>query len=64
MNPVHHRFVNKAHEWPHSSYQTILLTKKTALQRNEVLQWFNGVDEFINFHEQPMDRKTILEMDF
>jgi len=39
-------------DWPYSSYHSILLKGKTALQRNDVLEWFGGRDWYKKFHEE------------
>jgi len=56
-NPVHHGFVGSIEEWRWSSYHSLISDKPTLLQRNDVLEWFYGKDEFIRFHKQPIDRK-------
>jgi len=61
-NPVHHGFVNTIEDWPFSSYHSFLSNKATLLNRNEVLEWFNGKEDFVKFHKQPIDLKMDLEM--
>jgi putative transposase len=61
-NPVQHGFVKNIYEWPHSSYNSLLLSKPTALKRDEVLKWFGGIDEFKNFHAA--EREIAMEMEF
>ena len=63
-NPVHHGFVKDLYDWPHSSLHAFLTQKKTALKRKEVIQWFGGTQDFLNFHHQPIEHNRILEMDF
>ncbi len=62
-NPVHHGFVNAIEDWPFSSYNSILSNKSTLLSRNELLDWFDGREDFINYHKQPIDLKLYLELD-
>ena len=62
-NAVHHGFVNTIEDWPFSSYPTFLYVKNTQLKRNEVLDWFNGRQEFIRFHEQSIDLKIEFDME-
>lgn len=50
QNPIKHGYVENCEEWAHSSYQTILSTKPTALNRNEVIKWFGNLDEYVKFH--------------
>lgn len=56
-NPVHHRFVKSLEDWPHTSYKKILSNMPTKLERNYVLDMFGGLDQFIKYHEQPIDPK-------
>lgn len=52
FNPQHHGLLADFSEWPHSSYHTVLSTSKTALQRNEVLEWFGGSEAYKAFHQE------------
>lgn len=56
-NPVHHRFVKRLDSWPHTSYKIFLSTLPTKLERDYVLNVFGGLDQFIKYHEQPIDLK-------
>lgn len=51
LNPVKHGFVNDPINWPYSSYHSYLSNKSTLLEREEVLEWFGGRDEFIKIHK-------------
>jgi REP element-mobilizing transposase RayT len=50
-NPVHHGFVKEIEEWKHSSYHAFLSNKKTKLNRENVLEWFGGKNDFEKFHQ-------------
>jgi len=63
-NPVHHGFVNNLSDWSWSSYQAFLFDKPTKLRRQEVLDWFGGKEDLLALHQQPIDVKLGLEMDF
>lgn len=52
QNPIKHGFTQKLEDWPHSSYQSHISKKPTLLARKEVLDWFGGLDEYLNFHRQ------------
>ncbi|MEL7004203.1 MAG: hypothetical protein AAFN93_15900 [Bacteroidota bacterium] len=62
-NPVHHGFVKSINKWKWSSYLPLLSDKPTLLKRNEVFQWFGGIEEFITFHQQPIDLKISKYLD-
>ena len=50
-------------DWQYSSYHTLLTDKKTILKRNDVLEWFNGKEDFIKYHQQPIDLKVDFDFD-
>lgn len=50
QNPQKHAFVSDFRDWPFSSYQAILSQRPTRVQRNEVTEWFGGVDGFVDCH--------------
>ena len=58
-NPQKHGFVEDFRTWPHSSYQTILSTQPTRLQREEVLEWFQGVEHFEEMYRYEVDESQI-----
>ena len=60
-NPVHHGYCLNISDWEWSSYNTMLSEAPTSLHRNEVLKWFGNHDKFIEFHNQPIYLKEILE---
>lgn len=49
-NPEKHGFVEDFREYPHSSYMTNLLPKRTKLKRAEVISWFGGKEAYQEFH--------------
>jgi REP element-mobilizing transposase RayT len=50
-NPIHHERALDMMGWFWSSYPSYLSVKKTALKRETVLGWFDGLDNFIKVHE-------------
>ena len=50
QNPQKHGLVGDFRDWPFSSYQAILSQRPTRVQRDEVREWFGGVDGFVEFH--------------
>ncbi len=58
-NPIHHKFVQEYADWEFSSYRIISGDLETFNRRAEVLDWFGGKDEFIEFHW--LNRKLILK---
>lgn len=57
-NPVKHGFVKDMIEYPWSSYLTITSPKSTKLKRQEVIDWFDDVENYMQFHraEQNLDK--------
>jgi putative transposase len=52
QNPVHHGFCKSVSDWRYSSYNTIVdVYSKSYIEKQAVLDWFGGVNNFISFHE-------------
>ena len=60
-NPVHHGFVKRMEDYPWSSYRSLVSDKPTKLQREEVLEIFNGHQNFIDYHAKEQVINDILE---
>jgi putative transposase len=58
-NPQKHGFVDNYQKWPYSSYSSLISEKPTRLQRETVMNWFNGREAFIAAHQHDIDLKTI-----
>lgn len=50
LNPVKHGFVDAPDEWKFSSYNTILSSRRTFLQRTTMIDWFDGIENFKYVH--------------
>ena len=59
FNPQKHGFVADYCEWQHSSYHALYSAKPTKLKREELLEWFNGREHFLKFHQERVDEKKI-----
>ena len=55
-------FVKDFREWPYSSYHALLSDKPTHLQREQVLEWFNGRLDSDAVHQMLIDEKEIQEV--
>jgi putative transposase len=53
LNPEHHGLQRGPLCWQYNSYQALLDTRATRLQREDVLAWFGGRDGFIAAHQSP-----------
>ncbi len=49
-NPMHHKLVENPFNYTFSSYQTLINNQPTMLNRKQVLEWFDGRTNFIDFH--------------
>ena len=58
-NPQKHNFVADFRDWPYSSYPAIVSNKETRVQRDIVLDWFEGQREFEEFHLVEPDETLI-----
>ncbi len=56
-NAVHHGICRRIEDWPHSSYHALIHSAPTSLMREQVLSWFGGRDQFIQFHQQKVELK-------
>ncbi len=56
-NAVHHYLTKKIGEWKYDGYQALISNKSTHLARKEVIDWFGSIEQFIQFHKQPVDLK-------
>jgi putative transposase len=59
QNPQKHGFVDDFRTWPYSSYQTLLSSQPTRLQRDDVLAWFQGEHHFEDAHRCEVDAHKI-----
>jgi putative transposase len=58
-NPVHHGFVKSIGDWPWSSYYRLSTGEPTTLINAEsIWNWFGGREEFIHFHQRPIQLKN------
>ena len=51
-NPAHHGFVADANEYPWTSFLTLKSDKPTKLKRDEVLDWFDDIENFVYLHKK------------
>lgn len=51
QNPVKHGFCKEADDWKFSSFNTILSEKSTLVSRSELIEWFGGIEKYIEFHK-------------
>jgi REP element-mobilizing transposase RayT len=58
-NPVHHGFCEHPLEYPWSSYLTCTSIKPTKLKRDTVIEWFDDRSNFIDAHEQQIEKEEI-----
>jgi putative transposase len=57
-NAVHHGLTKSIGQWEWDAYKLLLNTEPTALLRNELLDWFGGREQFIEFHQKPVQLKA------
>ncbi len=51
-NPVHHGFTDDLRNWKYSSYEAFFSEKTTNLSKQQVINWFDDIKNFIYFHKQ------------
>ena len=60
-NPIHHGIVNNYSDYQWTSYNDIINDIDTFVQKEEVISWFDDVNNFIFFHEQEHDLYILRE---
>lgn len=50
LNPIRANLAKQPEDWKYSSYQAFVSDQPTQISKDEVLEWFGGVDQFIQFH--------------
>ena len=50
-NAIHHGLVKEYHQHPFSSYNAFTQNKKTLMAKEEVLDWYGGLEGFLNYHQ-------------
>ena len=52
QNPQKHKFVDDFREWKYSSYGLLISGKPTKINREIVLDWFGGKQQYLDMHAQ------------
>lgn len=52
QNPIKHGFVRHPTDWQHSSFNSLLSSKATRLERDMIINWFGNKESFIKFHSE------------
>ena len=55
FNPVVHGFVEQPGDWKYSSFNAICRQSDTLVCYREVLEWFDGFDNFLYNHRFPLE---------
>ena len=61
-NPVHHSFVENISDYKYSSYHSIISESETKLCRDDVIDWFDDIDNFKYFHKVNQNIDKIKDM--
>ena len=59
QNPQKHGLIDDFRAWPYSSYQTLLSSHPTRLNREMVLNWFDGLQQLQTCHQMPVSEPVI-----
>jgi REP element-mobilizing transposase RayT len=60
LNPEKHGLIDDFKNYPHSSYRSHLSKSITRLKQKQVLEWFGGIDGYIQFHESQRDKSSTI----
>lgn len=58
-NPIHHCYTEDFTDWEFSSYRAIIGSRETKLEREKVLNLFDGKNKFIEFHAGLKEYKKV-----
>ncbi|MEM8863516.1 MAG: hypothetical protein AAGD96_34855, partial [Chloroflexota bacterium] len=59
QNPQKHSFVDNFSDWKWSSYDGLLSTGRSRLQRDVVIDWFGDRQDFMQFHQHSADETQL-----
>ena len=59
FNPEKHQICDNFRKYRHSSYQSFLSKSISKLNREEVFDWFGGIEGFKDFHNYNSEEKQI-----
>lgn len=63
LNPVRAGVVPSPESWKHSSYNFIVNNDQTSICKDEVLDWFGGLDAFLKLHDSfHSEKKTLTKL--
>jgi len=62
QNPVAANLVTVISDYKYSSYPVYLSNKETVLNKQDVLEWFGGLETFINDHKITVEEQDILHL--
>nr|NQU94159.1 hypothetical protein [Bacteroidota bacterium] len=62
QNPVKHGFVEHTLDYPWTSYLTITTEIPTKIKKDEVIDYFDDIDNFKALHEKPQDDRVIEQL--
>jgi putative transposase len=63
-NPQRHGLTADFCDWSWSSYKAIISSQPIKLERDDVLTWFGGRDNFIEAHRNEVDQELIAPLKF
>ncbi len=63
LNPIKHGFSEIFDDYPYSSFSSVISDKQTKLKREEVLELFNGKQNFIETHFLKKNQDLSIDLD-
>lgn len=63
FNPVHHGFVKDLRDWKYSSFESYFSENSSNLKREEVIEWFDDLDKFYEYHKKAIDESLTIELE-
>jgi len=63
QNPVNHELAENIEDWKYSSFNVFLSNKETNIRRDEIIELFDDIENFIYYHKTQNSEKYALEME-
>ena len=61
-NPQKHGIISDFRQYPWSSYERILISHPSNLQKNAVIEWFKNKENYLDYHQRDIDLDDLKEL--
>ena len=61
-NPQKHGIISDFRQYPWSSYERILISHPSNLQKKAVIEWFKNKENYLDYHQRDIDLDDLKEL--